>query len=137
MIGGSVSVLVGGKSIANVSSKAAAVTGVTSVLAIELDTAVAENVALAYSNIVTKYTHILAPCSNNGKNYFPRLAATLDASPLSDVLEVIGVDTFKRPMYAGNAIATVKVKLQNIDYITFFLMHTYPRFNSLADDGSY
>merc|ERR1719502_9472 len=54
------------------------------------------------------YTHILAPATAGGKNFMPRVAAALDVSPVCDVLSVEGEDTFTRPMYAGNAIATVK-----------------------------
>jgi hypothetical protein len=66
------------------------------------------------------YTHVLHSSSNNGKSFLPRMAAMVDASPLTDVIEVIDHETFKRPMYAGNAITTVKMT----DEIKFLLIRS-------------
>eukprot|EP00596_Hydrurales_sp_CCMP1899_P008747 CAMPEP_0119041712 /NCGR_PEP_ID=MMETSP1177-20130426/13145_1 /TAXON_ID=2985 /ORGANISM="Ochromonas sp, Strain CCMP1899" /LENGTH=350 /DNA_ID=CAMNT_0007007965 /DNA_START=88 /DNA_END=1140 /DNA_ORIENTATION=+ len=65
--------------------------------------------AILGSGSLNGYTHILHSSSNNGKSFIPRMAAMVDSSPLTDVIEVIDHETFKRPMYAGNAITTVKM----------------------------
>ena len=68
----------------------------------------AENMGLLISKIGEGYTHILAPATSNGKNYMPRAAALLDSAQISEIISVISDDTFERPIYAGNCIATVK-----------------------------
>ena len=70
---------------------------------------VAEDILTLLEQIVPKYTHILVPSTNHGKNYLLRLAALFDSAPMMDVLDVVDENTFKRPMYAGNAIATMKM----------------------------
>ena len=70
---------------------------------------IAETLAHTVSKLAGSYSHIVAPASNISKNYLPRAAAICDSSPLTDVSEVVSEDTFKRPMYAGNAIATVQM----------------------------
>jgi len=109
-IGGDVHVLVAGSDADKVSEQASGVTGVSAVLSANdtaYDHAVAENVTGLVAGL-TGYSHILFAATNEGKNIAPRVAAKLDVSPISDILEVVSEDTFKRPMYAGNAIATVK-----------------------------
>jgi len=69
----------------------------------------AEELAVLIAGVATDYTHILASASAFSKNFMPRLAALLDVAQLSDIIEVIGQDTFVRPMYAGNVLATVKL----------------------------
>lgn len=79
-----------------------------------------EHVSQVIVNLSEKYTHILAPSSTFGKNLMPRAAAILDHSQISDISEVISADTFMRPIYAGNAIATV----QSLDPIKFITVRT-------------
>lgn len=124
-IGGDVSVLVAGKGAKTAAEYAATVTGVSKVLVAESE-ALADGLAENMAELVKvaassgSYTHILAASSNHGKNFIPRAAAQLDSSPLMDVLEVVDDSTFKRPMYAGNAIATVKMS----DAIKFILVRS-------------
>jgi len=111
-IGGDVSVLLMGKNLDAVAKSAATVAGVSKVLVLEsdiLEQCLAEDMAAALVQIAPKYTHILAASSNHGKNFVPRAAALLDSQPLMDVLAVVDEATFRRPMYAGNAIATMKM----------------------------
>lgn len=100
-----------GSNCAGVAEATGKVSGVTKVLL--LDNAayqhqLAENVAPAVAELAGNYTHILAPSTTTGKNIIPRIGALLDVQPISDVMAVESVDTFKRPIYAGNVIATVK-----------------------------
>jgi len=109
-LGGDVTVLVGGS--AEVAQEFATVDGVSKVLHCG-DEAAAHGVAENMTNIVLEcqnannFSHILAPATNAGKNLMPRVAVKLDVAPISDVLEVLDESRFVRPMYAGNAIATV------------------------------
>lgn len=126
-LGGPVHVLVTGSS-AEDAGAAAALPGVDKVLHAD-DAAyangVAENIcgAVLAAQRANEYSFILAPSSNHGKNYVPRLAAKLDAAPISDVMEIIDESTFLRPMYAGNALARVRssdaVKLLTIRTTSF------------------
>lgn len=110
-IGGDVTVLVAGQDCAAVGEQAAAVAGVDKVLV--ADNAVyghqlAENVSLLVSELGKDYGYVLAPATTNGKNFMPRVAALLDVDQISDIIAVESADTFKRPIYAGNVIATVQ-----------------------------
>ncbi|TBW02064.1 electron transfer flavoprotein subunit alpha/FixB family protein [Azotobacter chroococcum] len=110
-IGGDLHVLVAGSGCAAVAESAAKIAGVAKVLVAD-DAAyahlLAENVAPLIAGLAKNYSHVLAPASTNGKNYLPRVAALLDVDQLSEIVTVESADTFKRPIYAGNAIATVQ-----------------------------
>jgi electron transfer flavoprotein alpha subunit len=109
--GGDVHVLVAGENAAAVAQAAAQVPGVSKVLhadAPALGTQLAENVAAQVLAVAGNYSHILFPSTANGRNAAPRVAARLDVAQLSDVTKVLSADTFERPIYAGNAIATVQ-----------------------------
>ncbi|WP_180162981.1 FAD-binding protein [Acinetobacter sp. YH12069] len=110
-IGGDITVLVAGSGAQGVADQAAKVAGVSKVLLAD-DAAyanqLAENVAKLVASIGAGYTHILAASTTTGKNVLPRAAALLDVSMITDIIAVEGPKTFKRPIYAGNAIATVE-----------------------------
>ncbi|WP_180065023.1 FAD-binding protein [Acinetobacter sp. YH16037] len=110
-IGGDITVLVAGSGAQAVADQAAKVAGVSKVLLAD-DAAyanqLAENVAKLVASIGAGYTHILAASTTTGKNVLPRAAALLDVSMITDIIAVEGPKTFKRPIYAGNAIATVE-----------------------------
>jgi electron transfer flavoprotein alpha subunit len=104
-------VLVAGSECNTVAEEAATCEGVTKVLYVdskEYENFLAENVANLIKNVSNDYSSILAPATTNGKNYMPRVAALLDVAQISDISSVESEDTFQRPIYAGNCIATVK-----------------------------
>ena len=106
-----VHILVAGHSCASVAEQAAKISGVSKVLLVEAEAYenfLAENVASLISNISGDYDFILAPTTTNGKNVMPRVAALQDVSQISDISAIESNDTFQRPIYAGNCIATVK-----------------------------
>ena len=110
-IGGNIDVLVVGANCGAVAEEAARITGVAKILVadnIAYEHQLAENLGLLVAELGKGYTHILAAASTSGKNFMPRVAALLDVAQISDIIEVVAADTFKRPIYAGNAIATVK-----------------------------
>ncbi|RKT20739.1 electron transfer flavoprotein alpha subunit apoprotein [Paraburkholderia sp. RAU2J] len=114
-IGGDVHVLVAGHNAQAAADAAAKIAGVSKVLladAPQLEAGLAENVEATVMTLVQNpanaYTHILAPASAYGKNITPRIAAKLDVAQISDITAVDSADTFERPIYAGNAIATVQ-----------------------------
>jgi len=110
-IGGDIEVLVAGSNCGGAAEAAAKVEGVAKVLVADnaaYEHQLAENVALLIAEIGKNYTHILAPSTSNGKNIAPRAAALLDVQAISDIISVESADTFKRPVYAGNVIATVQ-----------------------------
>ena len=109
--GSDVHVLVAGQNAEGAAQAAAQIAGVTKGLhadAESLKEQLGENVAAQVLQIAKGYSHILFPASAHGKNVAPRVAALLDVAQVSDVSKVIDPDTFERPIYAGNAIATVK-----------------------------
>ncbi len=106
-----VDVLVAGSSIDAVATAASQIAGVRKVIQVDapsLADQLAEPLAAQILSIASAYSHVLAPATANGKNVLPRVAAKLDVAQLSDITKVIGTDTFERPIYAGNAIATVQ-----------------------------
>lgn len=110
-IASEVVVLVAGHQASRVAQAAAQVDGVSKVLhadAAHYAHALAENLTALVLSIAQEYTHILAPASTFGKNFLPRVAALLDVAQISDVMQVLDADTFVRPIYAGNVLATVK-----------------------------
>ena len=110
-IGGDIDILVAGSDCDTVAETAAQVTGVGKVLLANKETyknSLAENVGNLVVELAEGYSHILAPATTNGKNYMPRVAAKLDVSQISDISAVVSEDTFERPIYAGNCIATVQ-----------------------------
>ncbi|MCW5633964.1 MAG: FAD-binding protein [Rubrivivax sp.] len=109
--GGDVHVLVAGQNAAGAAKAAAAITGVAKVLHADgasLGEQLAENVAAQVLAVAKSYSHLLFPATAHGKNVAPRVAALLDVAQVSDITKVVSPDTFERPIYAGNAIATVQ-----------------------------
>lgn len=110
-IGGDITVLVAGSGAQAVAEQAAQVAGVSKVLLADnaaYANQLAENVAALVAQVGKGYSHILATSTTTGKNVLPRAAALLDVSMISDIIAVESTKTFKRPIYAGNAIATVE-----------------------------
>ena len=110
-IGGQIDVLIAGYNCTSVAEQAAAVAGVAKVLVADSEAyahALAENVSLVVAELGPNYSHIIATATTNAKNIMPRAAALLDSQAISDISAVVDVDTLKRPIYAGNVIATVK-----------------------------
>jgi electron transfer flavoprotein alpha subunit len=108
---GEVHVLVAGSGLADAAAAAAKLPGVTKVLTADnpaLDHLLAEPAAALLVALAPAYDHLLAATTAVGKNIMPRVAALLDVQPISDIAEVIDADTFVRPIYAGNGMATVK-----------------------------
>ena len=109
-IGGDISVLIAGSGCNAAANAAAEIAGVSTVLVADADEytyGLAENVAPLISGIASNYSHILAPATTYGKNIMPRVAALIDTVQISDIIKVVDVATFQRPIYAGNALATV------------------------------
>jgi electron transfer flavoprotein alpha subunit len=120
-----------------VAKQVAAYPGVTKVLVAKnesLDHSIAESHADLITEVQksTKFSHIVSAHSQYGKNVFPRAAALLDVSPISDVIEIDSADTFKRPIYAGNAIATVK----SADALKIFTIRPTAFAPSAAEGGN-
>jgi electron transfer flavoprotein alpha subunit len=112
-IGGEIHLLVAGKDAKPAADAAAKVAGVAKALLAEdaaYEHALAEDVAALAVKLAPNYSHVLAPASTFGKNVAPRIAALLDVAQLSDISGVVSPDTFVRPIYAGNALATVQSK---------------------------
>ncbi len=115
-IGGDIDILVAGHQCAGAAQQAAKIGGVKRVRvadAAHYAHGIAENLAALIVSIARDYSHLLAPATSFGKNVMPRVAALLDVAQISDIIKVESPDTFVRPIYAGNALATV----QSIDSI--------------------
>ena len=109
--GGEVHVLVAGENAGAAAAAAAQIAGVAKVLhadGAQFADGLAENVAAQVLAVASNYTHILFPATAGGKNVAPRVAAKLDVAQISDITKVESADTFERPIYAGNAMATVQ-----------------------------
>jgi electron transfer flavoprotein alpha subunit len=109
--GGEVHVLIAGHNAAGAAAAAAQIAGVAKVIHADaeyLAHGLAENMAAQVLAIASNYSHILFPATASGKNIAPRVAAKLDVGQISDITKVIAADTFERPIYAGNAVATVQ-----------------------------
>ncbi|SAL84667.1 electron transfer flavoprotein subunit alpha/beta [Caballeronia choica] len=132
-IGGNIHVLVAGHNAQAAADAAAKIAGVSKVLladAPQLEAGLAENVEATLMNIAKDYSHILTPATAYGKNITPRIAAKLDVAQISDITVVVNADTFERPIYAGNAIATV----QSADPIKVITVRT-TGFAAVAAEG--
>jgi electron transfer flavoprotein alpha subunit len=132
-IGGDVHVLVAGHNAQAAADAAAKIAGVAKVLladAPQLEVGLAENVEATVLSIAKNYSHILAPATAAGKNVTPRIAAKLDVAQISDITDVDSPDTFERPIYAGNAIATV----QSVDPVKVITVRT-TAFDPVAAEG--
>ena len=133
-IGGDIEVLVAGANCGAVAEQAAKLAGVSKVLVADnacYEHQLAENLGLLVADLGKGYSHILAAASTTGKNFLPRSAALLDVAQISDIIRVDSADTFARPFYAGNAIATVKSN----DAIKVITVRT-SAFDSVEETGS-
>lgn len=133
-IGGDITVLVAGSNCGGAAEEAAKLNGVSKVVVADnaaYEHLLAENVSLLVAELGKGFTHVLAPATSNGKNILPRVAALLDVAQISDIISVESADTFKRPIYAGNAIATV----QSEDAIKVITVRG-TAFDAAAADGS-
>jgi electron transfer flavoprotein alpha subunit len=111
LVGGDIHVLIAGHNAQAAADAAAKIAGVSKVLladAPQLAAGLAENVEATVLEIAKDYSHIVAPATAYGKNIAPRVAAKLDVAQISEITAVVSPDTFERPIYAGNAIATVQ-----------------------------
>ncbi|WP_395458665.1 electron transfer flavoprotein subunit alpha/FixB family protein [Azospirillum melinis] len=133
-LGGDIHVLVAGRNAAPAAEQAAKLTGVAKVLLADdaaYEHALAEPVAALLVSLAAGYSHVLAAATSAGKNVLPRVAALLDVAMISDITAVIAADSFERPIYAGNAIATV----QSADPVKVITVRT-TAFAAAATTGS-
>ena len=134
-LGGEVHVLIAGSGARGAAEAAGRIAGVSKVLLADGEPfahGLAENVAAQVLALAKDYGHILFPASAAGKNVAPRVAAKLDVGQISDITKVVAPDTFERPIYAGNAIATV----QSLDAIKVITVRTTGFDPAAADGGS-
>ena len=110
-LGGDIDILIAGADCAAAAAEAAAIAGIGKVLCADNGVyghQLAENVSLLIAEVAGSYDNVVAPATTNGKNTMPRVAALLDVAQISDIISVESADTFTRPIYAGNVIATVQ-----------------------------
>ena len=110
-IGGDIEILIAGNECEDVANQAAQIPGIQKILLADKPAYanfLPENIGSLVAEIGSSYTHILTPATANGKNFLPRVAASLDVAQVSDISAVVSPDTFERPIYAGNCIATVQ-----------------------------
>ncbi|AZG07969.1 electron transfer flavoprotein subunit alpha/FixB family protein [Pigmentiphaga sp. H8] len=134
-LGGDVHVLVAGAGVGAAAQAASQVAGVAKVLSADgasLADGLAENVAAQVLAVAQGYSHILFPATAYGKNVAPRVAAKLDVAQISDIIGIESADTFERPIYAGNAIATV----QSVDAVKVITVRTTAFDAAAAAGGS-
>lgn len=132
-MGGDITVLVAGEGCGAVGEAAAKVAGVSKVLVADdaaLKAQLAENVTPLIAGMASGYSHVVAAATTTGKNIMPRAAALLDTQQVSDITEVVSEDTFVRPIYAGNAMATV----QSTDAVKLVTVRT-TSFEAAAEEG--
>ena len=132
-LGEEIDLLIAGTNCGTAAEHAARVTGIKCVLKVDdpsLGDSLAENLAPLIAQIAIKYTHVLVPASTYGKNIMPRAAALLDVQQISDISGIEGEDVFVRPIYAGNALATVRSK----DAIKMISVRT-TAFESATEEG--
>ncbi|HEY6135439.1 MAG TPA: electron transfer flavoprotein subunit alpha/FixB family protein [Rubrivivax sp.] len=132
--GGDVHVLIAGHNAAGAAQAASKIAGVAKILhadGAQLAEQLGENVAAQVLALAKDYSHLLFPATAHGKNVAPRVAALLDVAQISDATKVISADTFERPIYAGNAIATV----QSLDTIKVITVRT-TGFDAAGEGGS-
>ena len=132
-IGGEIHVLVAGHNAGDAAQAATKIAGVSKVLhadAPQLGEFLAENVAALIVSLAKSYSHVLAPATSNGKDVMPRAAALLDSQQISEIIAVESPDTFVRPIYAGNALATV----QSSDAIKVITVRT-TGFDAVSAEG--
>ena len=132
-LGDDLHALVVGFNCDQVVTTSAKIEGINKVLKIdsaEYEYGLVENIGSVVENLAKSYSHVLAPASTFGKNLMPRVAAMLDVQQISDISEIISEDTFIRPIYAGNALATV----QSTDSIKLITVRT-TTFDAAAEEG--
>ena len=133
-MGGDITVLVAGSGCGAVAEAASRTAGVARVLLADeapLEAQLAENVAPLIASLAPDYSHVVASATTTGKNIMPRAAALLDKQQVSDITAVVAADTFVRPIYAGNAMATV----QSTDDIVFVTVRT-TAFDAAEESGT-
>jgi electron transfer flavoprotein alpha subunit len=132
-IGGDIDILIAGSDCDSVADAASQIPGINQILLANKESyknALAENIGNLVVELADGYSHIITPATTNGKNFMPRVAAKLDVSQVSDISAVVSEDTFERPIYAGNCIATV----QSTDSVKVITVRT-TGFDACASTG--